>query len=167
MKLFQSIEISDPSKKKRTKARRAWRNIISSDIRTYHHSKFYKSSRFSNLSKLSINNASAGKKKRIASLTPLVPDFFLFSRPFNPREVSREIRSLIFHGPRLHANNAIKRFEYRPDNALSTASSQPFLPFFFLARSFTICMESQPPRPSLFIEGREGLASLVNSVTGN
>lgn len=111
---------------------------------------------FSNLFKLSTNNASAGKKKRIASLTPLVPDFFLFSRPFNPREVSREIRSLIFHGPRLHANNAIKRFEYRPDNALSTASSQPFLPFFFLARSFTICMENQPPRPSLFIEKREG-----------
>lgn len=88
-----------------------------------------------------VNNACQPRKRRsgegqgIASLTPLVPDFFFYFpvrlipvkfREKSARWYSTNTRSA--REPRLHANNAIKRFEYRPDNALSTANSQPFLP---------------------------------------
>lgn len=81
-------------------------------------------------------HARRGKEEagRIASLTPLVLDSFSFYFPrwnfarekSSARWYSTGARSA--RGPRLHANNAIKRFEYRRDNALSTANSQPFLP---------------------------------------
>lgn len=111
------------------------------------------------------------------------PILFCHRRPFNLREILQEIRSLIFTGtrfacrPRLHANNAIKRFEYSRDNALSPANSQLFLPVPptppSLSRSpvsRTICIESHPLTkfwPSslfVFIEGKE-LAAWVNSVS--
>lgn len=65
MKLFQWIEISKFKKKKKKDE-----SSMSSTIFSFGYTdmsmltKFYKSSRFSKLSKLSINNAAAEKKKR-------------------------------------------------------------------------------------------------------
>lgn len=86
-----------------------------------------------------VNNAAAEKKKRggagDSKLNAACPRFFFYFpvrlipvkfREKSARWYSTNTRSA--REPRLHANNAIKRFEYRPDNALSTANSQPFLP---------------------------------------
>lgn len=63
MKLFQWIEISK-FKKKKKKDESSMSSTIFSFGYTDMLTKFYKSSRFSKLSKLSINNAAAEKKKR-------------------------------------------------------------------------------------------------------